>query len=145
MLPSEEYTGASMLAITAAQETDATLPPWRDVAAMLSKWQPRRSIDMDWDAVPSAAKAVNPAKAAASQGAAPKHVRRHSGGGRASPRGAADSGATGAAVGLGIRSASQVGHTASVDTNPYIVVQPVKQRQTQRKAKLPRTLHKLQL
>ena len=26
-----------------------TLPPWRDTAAQLSKWQPRRSIDEDWE------------------------------------------------------------------------------------------------
>lgn len=27
-------------------EQDATLPPWRDVAAQLSKWRPRRSTDL---------------------------------------------------------------------------------------------------
>ena len=34
----------------AVQECGATLPPWRDTAALLSKWRPRRSIDMDWSA-----------------------------------------------------------------------------------------------
>ena len=97
--------------ISVLQEMDVTLPPWRDAAAMLSKWQPRRSINMDFDmeggdvSTRSASAAVAPVS---SPEYANKHARRHSSG-RASPRGVGEGGAIGAAsAGLGTRSASQV-------------------------------------
>lgn len=34
----------------AFQEANATLPPWRQAASMLSKWQPRKSEDLSLDA-----------------------------------------------------------------------------------------------
>lgn len=33
----------------AFQQAGATLPPWRQVASMLSKWQPRKSEDLSFD------------------------------------------------------------------------------------------------
>lgn len=129
------FPGFKQIWCSAGQETDATLPPWRDAAAMLSKWQPRRSIDMDWDSVPSPAKAAGPTEAVTSQDAAPKHVRRHSGG-RASPRGAAAVGATAPAAGLGTRSASQVSHTPCWYRHKpqHSCPKPAKQRQATDKA-----------
>ena len=34
----------------AFQQSGATLPPWRHTASMLSKWQPRKSEDVSFDA-----------------------------------------------------------------------------------------------
>ncbi len=86
-----------------------TLPPWRDAAAMLSKWQPRRSINMDLDT--DEASIASPAAAAGAAGSpnvAPNHARRHSSC-RASPRAVAGGGGIAAgSAGLGTRSASQV-------------------------------------
>ena len=70
----------------AFQQANATLPPWRQAASMLSKWQPRKSEDLSLDAevldsrAPSLPTDLAPAQLRKFLGATAdaSHLQRHS-------------------------------------------------------------------
>lgn len=47
---SPDQPRADLLLCSDGQESGSTLPPWRNTAALLSKWLPRRSVDKEWPA-----------------------------------------------------------------------------------------------